>query len=153
MIRIAEQHEINEFYMSSILNNFVGPYISDGQYQSVKDVSQPNWSDVSFINDDKNCIGTLIINRKKENEITISLFNLDPDNKKIITGRMIHFMMDYIKRFNPRRVITSAHATNYRSIKLNTHIFGEPVARIPRDYWDNGIYQWVDSIHWVKDLR
>ena len=86
------------------------------------------------------------IRRADELGMSVSLYAITPYS----AGKGITAINEIIRRYKPRYVDSVVHASNEKSMKLNTKLLGEPWGREPMGAWNSKLGEYEDLLYFRK---
>jgi len=147
-MRKATKSDIDNFTSKTLVNEDIYPYLSTTKYVGTFEVTDDDWSSLLITNDSNSFLVKVQFIRREELGLFISLYALN----SFSAGKGLLVIKEIIRRYKPRYVDSVVHASNEKSIKLNTKLLGEPWGKEPMGAWNSKIGEYEDLYYFRKLL-
>lgn len=139
---------LQEWYASALVHPTVSRFLSMSKFIEIPESSAyaSDWQRVGFLSASGQTFLRANIERDGGEDLSISLWSMaDGMRKKMEAGRAVLFVRDVLLRnYRPRTLSAAVHGSNENSLRLMSHVFGEPWGIRPASAWDRGIGSMVD---------
>jgi hypothetical protein len=120
--------------------------MSTTKYFGTFEIPDDDWNSLLITNNENSFLSKVSIRRTDELGMAISLYATNPYS----AGKGVTAINEIIRRYKPRYVDSVVHASNEKSIKLNTKLLGEPWGREPMGAWNSKLGEYEDLIYFRK---
>jgi hypothetical protein len=148
-MRSATKKDIDIFMEKAILDDSIYPYLSTDKHMSSMEPLEGDWNGLLLTNDTNTYICKISFRRADELGMSISLWA----NTAFSAGKAVSVIKEVIKRYKPRYIESVVHASNIKSIKLNTKLLGEPWGREPGGAWKSKLGEYEELVYFRKLLK
>lgn len=146
MFKKASKEDVDKFMSKAILNDDIYPYLSTNKYFGTFEIPDDDWSGLLITNTTNSFLCKIGIRRADEVGFVVSLYAISSYS----AGKAIIAINEIIRRYKPRYVDSVVHASNEKSIKLNTKLLGEPWGREPMGAWNSKLGKYEDLVYFRK---
>ena len=146
MYKKATKGDVDNFMSKVILDENIYPYMSTTKYFGTFEIPDDDWNSLLITNNENSFLCKVLIRRSDEVGLSISLYA----TSSYSAGKAIIAINEIIRRYKPRYVDSVVHASNEKSIKLNTKLLGEPWGREPMGAWNSKLGEYEDLVYFRK---
>ena len=146
MFKKATKVDVDNFMSKANLDENIYPYLSINKYFGTFEIPDDDWNTILMTNESNTFLFKVAIRRADEVGMTISLYA----TSSFSAGRGLIAINEIIRRYKPRYVDTVVHASNTKSIKLNTKLLGEPWGVEPKGAWNSKLGEYEGLVYFRK---
>lgn len=146
MFKKATKEDVDNFMSKAILDEDIYPYLSTNKYFGTFEIPDDDWGTILMTNESNSFLFKVTIRRADEVGMIISLYA----TSSFSAGRGLIAINEIIRRYKPRYVDTVVHASNTKSIKLNTKLLGKPWGAEPNGAWNAKLGEYEDLVYFRK---
>jgi hypothetical protein len=146
MIKHANREDVDKFIQKTYTNDDVFPYMSTSKYFGTFEIPEDDWNGILLTNETHTFLLKITIKRADEVGFNISLYALS----SFSAGKALITLKEVINRYKPRYIDTVVHASNEKSIKLNTKLMGKPWGIEPKGAWNSKLGEYEELLYFRK---
>jgi hypothetical protein len=145
-MRSATKKDIDTFMSSAITDDNIYPYISTDKHMGHMEPFEGDWNGLLLTNDTNTLLCKISFRRADELGMSVSIWA----TSAFSAGKAVILVKEIIRRYQPRYVESVVHASNEKSIKLNTKLLGEPWGSEPDGAWNFKLSKYEDLVYFRK---
>lgn len=146
MFKKANKEDVDNFMSKAILDENIYPYLSTNKYVGTFEISDDDWHGLLITNESNSFLFKVSFRRADEVGMVITLYATSAYS----AGKALIAINEIINRYKPRYIDSVVHASNGKSIKLNTKLLGEPWGVEPKGAWNSKLGEYEDLIYFRK---